>query len=257
MSYIPKLDEMYLKKMTEKEFDDALSDLVVNEDAFSAELLKKIVDLLFQEAQLGCTLFQLKENLSSIATDEDIIRALHKLCSNNPALVCRVGFEAVRYVHLAFMGDWSIESITTPDKNMKELFAQPSESFKINNNFEKKPFIVPSLWTDVNGNVTELLLKECKEAIVDIVVRRPGIAEADIQRLLKKALTRRETRDLLNILVEQQVLKRIQIALNPEPKKKMSIFSKTKQIKSVSVNIIEQTTQSCFWATPYTYIGIE
>jgi hypothetical protein len=214
-----------------------------------------MIDLLGAEEECGLTLYQLKEKLGEPYTDDDIKLALHKLCFNDPALVCRVGYEGVRYVLAIFIDHWAVVT-----KNI-EIFGADTlgnddldikEAQKV---IPKKDTILPSLWTDINGSVTDSVLKGCKEIIVDIVYRKPGITEADIHRHLKAALCRREIRDILNILVEQRVLKQVQVSELSVPKK-LSIFGKTKQVACSNTNAIEKSTQSCFWVTPSAYLNI-
>lgn len=254
MSYTAKPDEVCVRKLKNGEFKKALDALVENEDDYFENIIRKVVDLLHEAAYEGCTLYQLRSKLGESVSDEEVIRALHKLCSNDPGLVCRVGYEAVRYVHLSFISDWSITTDANLKSGIKDLLIKSRDEL---DSKKRKPIIIPSLWTDINGDVTEVVLKECKEAVVDVVVRRPGITEANIQRHLQTALSRREIRDILNILVEQKVLKQVQTTAISEPNKKNSIFGKTKTMRCFDSPRIEKITQTCFWPTPYTYIGLD
>jgi hypothetical protein len=252
MSYIPLPESPYMKQLDDKGYKKTLDDLIENEDEFFAQVLCRIVDVLHQEAELGCTLYQLKSKMDGTATDDDILKAVHILCSNDPALVGRVGFNAVRYVHSAFISQWCITEPSRRASKKGVVLVNPDERLR---SLGRKPVVFPNLWTDINGNITELILKECKEAVVDLVVRKPGITEAHVHRNLKTALTRKEVHDLLNILVDQQVLRKLQISVMSEVDKKPSIFSKTKQVFSTKSKI-ERLTQTCFWSTPHCYSGM-
>lgn len=253
MKHVPPPEEPHITEMTHAQFEAHLAELLVMQDQFFNELIKEIIELLGAEEGSGLTLYQLKSKLSENYTDDDIKLALHKLCLNNPSLVCRVGYAAVQYVLATFISDWAV---VTKELEIIEMDPQENdlgeETQKV---VSRKDTILPNLWTDVNGSVTEVVLKECKEIIVDIVLRKPGITEADIYRHLQTALCRKEVRDLLDILVEQRVLKQVQVYVQSEPQKH-SIFGKTKQVVCTTTDRIEKLTQTCFWLTTTAHLSI-
>jgi hypothetical protein len=257
MNYVPPPDDPHIIGMDPVQFDAHLSVLLVVQNQFFNELLKKIVNLLRAEEECGLTLYQLKTKLGGLYTDDDIMLAIHKLRFNDPALVCRVGYDAVRYVLSIYIDCWAFVTKDVPLLNID--FLENSQDLEANKESQtviaKKDTILPTLWTDINGSFTDVVLKGCKEIIVDIVLRKPGITESDLHRHLKGTLCRREIRDVLNILVEQRVLKQIQVSTPAESKKK-SIFGKTKQILCNNANAIEELTQSCFWVTPSVYLNL-
>lgn len=256
MTDAPNSDKLNIKKLDTEEYEQELSKLLDLQDEKGRNLIKSVIDALFEQGEVGLTLYQLKTQLQNSCTDEEIMMTVHKLCFSDPALICRVGFDAVRYVHIEFVESWSISN-----KNVTEHVTTAASKERIHKATDgqfkqvaRKDIIIPSLWVDINGNVTDLVLNGCKEAIVDLVLRKPGISEADIYRHMSTGLSKREVRDLLNILVEQQSLRQIQVQTIPqEPKNKASIFAKHRMVRCTNNNAIERLTQSCFWVTPKTY----
>lgn len=252
----PNSDKVNIKKLDTEEYNQELSKLFALQNENESKLIKSVIDALFEQGEVGLTLYQLKTQLQNSYTDEEIMAAVHKLCFNDPALICRVGYDAVRYVHIMFVESWSISN-----KNVTEHVTTAASKERIdkatNGQFKqvaRKDIIIPSLWIDINGNVTDLVLNGCKETVVDLVLRKPGISEADIYRHMSTGLSKREVRDLLNILVEQQSLRQIQVQIIPqEPKNRLSIFAKHNMVRCTNNNTIEKLTQSCFWVTPKTY----
>ncbi|KAI7899976.1 uncharacterized protein BX663DRAFT_519176 [Cokeromyces recurvatus] len=258
MSYIPSLDKLHLKTLNTNEFKNALSSFLLTQDQAFNTLSKYIVDLLYQEAELGLSLYQLKLKLNNSYSDKDILRALQLLCSNDPALVCRVGFNIVRYIHIAFINEWAIinKNIVTPSVSEKTKERMIEANIETDKKPEKEEIIIPCLWTDVNGHATDMVIKGCKDAIIDIVLRKPGITESDIYRHLSSGLTRREIQELLNNLVEQKALKQTQIIVDSSTQTKPSIFGKKMAFRCTNDFTIEKSTQTCFWVTPQVYMAM-
>ncbi|KAL9548345.1 hypothetical protein MBANPS3_005722 [Mucor bainieri] len=259
---VPPLRKVHIKHLSPEEYDAVLSKLLASQaDSETSALILAIVDALEQKQEVGMTLYQLKTKLQSHyhvrhdLADRDIIAAVDTLCYHRPALVCRVGFDAVRYVHLRFVGSWTINNTEAKDhvlseKAIAELMSKTNGQFQMD--VVRKEIVVPSLWIDINGHVTDLVLNGCKKAIVDLVMRKPGISEADIHRHMATGLSKREVHDVLDILVEQHALRRIQVQtiLQQQGAIKSSIFAKKTLVKCSPTDNIGKLTHSCFWPTP-------
>ncbi|CEP14744.1 hypothetical protein [Parasitella parasitica] len=209
----PTPKEVTIKMLDPKEYDDEISKYIDSQEESEGRLIQSVLDALYTQGETGFTLYQLKVHLNGSCSDQDIMRAVRKLVYNDPALVCRVGFESVRYVHVKFASSWGInnkvtESLDYNIESREKIIKESKGKFKTD--LVRKDIVIPSLWIDMNGHVTELVLNGCKEAVVDLVLRKPGISEADIYRHMSKGLTKREVHDLLDILVEKQTLRQIQ-----------------------------------------------
>lgn len=244
----------YIKQLTNKEYDATLSNLLICLSTKESDMIKAVIHALHDQHEVGLTLYQLKTKLQDYHfTDQDIIMTVRRLCYNKPALVCQVGFKAVRYVHIKFVNDWTINNTETKDYKPSQRVKEEMMS-KTNGHFQtdidRKDIVIPSLWIDINGNVTDLVLNGCKKAIMDLVLRKPGISEADIHRHMSTGLSKREVHDLLGILVEQQALRRIQVQIMPQQQAKQpSIFAKKTVVQCSSSDSIGNLTRSCFWVT--------
>ncbi|KAI9470920.1 MAG: hypothetical protein EXX96DRAFT_372624 [Benjaminiella poitrasii] len=255
MPYVPPINKLNLKRLNAEEYKDVLSNFLLSQDEFFSVLAVKIVDLLYKEKEYGLSLYQIKTRLEDFYTDKDITLLLERLCLNNPALVSRVGFNIVRYVHIDFIDQWAIinKNISVHSISEKTKERMTKTSAIIDTPMKRKEVVVPCLWTDVNGHSTDLIFKGCKEAIVDLVLRKPGIMEADIYRHLSLGLTRNEVLRLLTDLVEQGVLKQTQIVISFDHQSKPSIFKKRLPFRCTNNIAIEKTALTCFWVTPSYY----
>lgn len=258
---VPPVSRVNIKQLSNKEYDATLSNLLISQNDKESALIKAIVHALHEQHDVGLTLYQLKMKLQEHHQDHrhhfsdcDITKTVHKLCYNEPALVCKVGFDAVRYVHIKFVDSWTINNKETKDYVLSEkakevVMSETNGQFQID--VVKQDIVVPSLWIDINGNVTDLVLNGCKRAIVDLVLRKPGISEASIHRHMATGLSKREVHDVLDILVEQQALRRIQVEIIPQQQaSRPSIFAKKTVVQCSGTESIGRLTHSCFWVTP-------
>ncbi|KAI8346394.1 hypothetical protein EDC96DRAFT_601189, partial [Choanephora cucurbitarum] len=252
--YMPSAEQPPIKQLGPSAFKMELKKLLESQDDWFGELLKQIVDLLYKEAENGLTLYQLKSKVDSIYTDENVMHAIHVLYTNQPILICRVGFEAVRYVHISFAKNWTISTnVSRYDVSNVKIRGAIEEASKKVDMCERKELIVPSIWTDANGSTTDVILRDCKDFLVDLILNKPGITEADIHRQAEMALSKRELRDVLNMLVEQQVLRQVCLSFPSKAVKKASVFNRLRTISCKNNNSIENLTQSCFWVTSKPY----
>ncbi|KAI8991207.1 hypothetical protein BDF20DRAFT_919544 [Mycotypha africana] len=263
MPYIPDPERINLRLMSKEEFDTAFTTFVSHEkDGHFTDLIGKLVSALYDAGEKGLTGYQLNIYLFNDAgatgpyTEEDILTAINSLCSNQPSLVCRVGFDSVRYVHALFIDQWALVTKNMPHQEVAQAVREQtltSDVASIDKAISaiRKEVIIPNLWTDINGNTTNVVLTGCKEVIVDLVLRKPGITEADILRHFGSALGRREIMELLVMLVRQQVLRQVSVikATGPCSKKKPSLFDRKRAHIVKSKTLLTDTTQTCYWVT--------
>ena len=166
----------------------------------------------------------------------------------NLLLFAPLDFGAPRYVTVPFIAPWVL---TTNSHSIQEIGASFAKGKKPIVPIERKEIVKPKFWIDINGFTTELVLKECKEAIIDYILRKPGIPEASIQRHFSNAFSKTDLRDLLSMLVEDKVLRKLELH-QPNSKLKRSIFTKPRSIRCMSEPIIEKNIQTCYWITSVT-----
>ncbi|KAG2206002.1 hypothetical protein INT47_005320 [Mucor saturninus] len=236
------LDELKL----EVEFGHFLK----SKDSNTGALLKAIVSALKIRGGLGLTLYQLKVQIGSEYDDDAIRRGIHLLESNDPAFISPVGFGALRYVTIENIGTWSIN---TKEFLRIDPLAINSEVQNFKKNFdhiEKKAIILPNIWTDVNGNRTDLIVRDCKKVLVEYVMRRPGTSEAHIHDRFQAAFERTALHNLLDVLVNENLLKRVQVTQCSDQKTRKSIFSRNHNLKCSNDVTIEEVARTFYFVQP-------
>lgn len=244
-------EEPKIKRIDMLKFDIELGYFLKLQDVTTKELLNRMVSALKARRDIGLTLYQLKLELGSEYDDGTIKRGLNMLESNDPALVAAVGFDALRYVTTDYIGTWAIDTKEFGKQEFGPNF-KPDPSLIPDNidGLERKDIILPNIWTDINGNRTDLVLRDCKAVIVDYLIRRPGTSEANIHRKFKAAFDRRGLRTILDILTTQNVLRRVRVDQCIDLKARKSIFSKSRSIKCSNEDTIEEATRSFYWVQP-------
>lgn len=250
--------EKRLKELDTNSFNYEVSCFLRNQDEQTKILCRKIVDLLDSKKDNGLTLYQLKLELKEEYDDKTLKEAVELLESNDPALIVTVGFNSVRYVTSTYISTWCIltkeASMVTQKVKIEPgdvLFSQLAED-----NVSKKDIIVPNLWMDINGNVTNLVLHECKAAVIDFILRRPGSSDASIYRKFEAAFDRRGLSNILDILVKQNAVKRVQVHHFTNNEAKNSIFSKSRTFKCSNEAVIANATQTFYWLQPHYYRSV-
>lgn len=234
-------------------FDIELTNFLSLQEWYMKPLCREIIEVLQEQKEAGLLLYYIKHKLKCEADDKAIYHAIHLLSTHTPALICLVGFDAPRYVLAMYTSAWTIHTKEIMNQfsaqfQKKIACAQEqsnSESAAVN----RKDIIVTNLWTDTNGEVTELVLNEVKQALTDYVLRRPGVPEASIYRHFSAAINRKDVRDLLDILVEQGVFRKVSLFQPVQLSARKNIFSKSHSLKCTTKQIIERSTQTCYWVT--------
>jgi hypothetical protein len=251
-------EELKMNPMNHDELEVEFSNFLNLQEEHIKPLCREIIDLLQAQKDTGYSLYNIKSRLKTENDDATIKRAIHLLSTHTPTLICPVGFDATRYILAIYTSTWTIHTkeiinqFGTKFKNkMKAACAQQNTE-----NIERKDTIVTNIWTDVNGDTTNLVLKDVKSVLVDYILRRPGSSEATIHRHFNQAFNRKELHDILELLVKQDVLKTVSIIQPIQLQAGKSVFAKSHALKCTTNQVIERSTQSCYWVTATTYRSI-
>lgn len=237
-------DSVPIGQLSVESFEILFDTLLASTD--KPELLKNVVEKLKKSTESGLVPHELKEALDIQCTDEDIYNALHTLMNCSPPLLYRVGHLSVRYVLAPFMNEWLIDTkVATSEAEIVKM----EEEYVNKNNVvvpEKKRFILPALWTDINGCTTPALVESFCKALADIILRMPGITMSGIERHHKSSLTKKEVHDIMEILIKQRVIRGVKVILDKY--EKPSVFSKTRTMRCTQkMFTIAAFTQTCYW----------
>lgn len=107
-------------------------------------------------------------------TDMQIKEALRLLRSADSPLVYDVGYDVPLIVSAASLEKFSIECEATALSDTQNLTAGEKAAIQIQSN---KKFVKLRLWSDIHGNKVNVVKKGCSQAILSLVVKRPGITE--------------------------------------------------------------------------------
>lgn len=225
------------------EFGHFLKSKDVNTEA----LLRRIISALKIRGGLGLTLYQLKVEIGSKYDDVTIKRGIDLLESNDPAFICPVGFGALRYVAIEYIDSWSMNTKEHMKLDLNSLRPETQDFTKSFDGLVRKEILLPNIWTDINGNRTDLIVRDCKKVLVEFVMRRPGTSEAHIHETFKAAFERTALRTLLDVLVKENRLKRVQVTQCGELKARKSIFSKSHNFKCTKNTTIEEITRTFYF----------
>lgn len=242
--------EVNIIRMDDLKFDVEFGYFLKRQDFSTKTLAKQIVSALRASGDMGLTLYQLKVQIGSKYDDAAIKRGIRWLEDNEIALVCAVGFGALRYVTVNNIGTWSIDAKEFLKPDLLKFRADSSLIPKNIDFVKKKDIIMPTIWTDTNGNRTDVVFRDCKKVVVDFLIRKPGSSEARIQKKFKAAFERTGLRTLLDALVEQSIVRRVQVTQCSKPEARKSIFSKTRTLKCCTEETIEESTRTFYWVLP-------
>lgn len=251
-------EEKKLQDFGQLPFNLSVENFLGKQDEHSKELLGRIINLLEAEKDNGLTIYQLKWKLKDDYDDKAILLAVSLLESSDPALIVSVGFNAARYVTAAHIDTWLIRTSDAAMHSAK-IKIEPKDVLYPRHQSKdvvRKEFISPNLWTDINGNVTQLVLNECKTSIVDFLLRKPGSSDSSIYRRYQVAFDRKNMHDVLDLLVKQNVVRRVQVHQLSDSKARTSIFAKPRTLKCTNKPVIASATQSFYWVQPHYYRSI-
>ncbi|KAF7725782.1 hypothetical protein EC973_009399 [Apophysomyces ossiformis] len=229
--------------LTQIQFDSALAGLLSIQDDCDRPTLSLIVDILTASGKDGLTLPELKARLG----DSNIQRHLEMLLNNVPPLIAVVGLEAQRVVLTTDLENWLIvpKTVVIPRPPSQEVWERTSTLTK-----KRKTVVEPRIWVDVNGIVTESVLKGCLDVVIELLLQRPGITESAVCRHFNRVLTRVEVKDILSTLVQRGILRKLSTKIATTP---TTLFSKPKMFETTSHDAIESTITTSYWLVPGFY----
>ena len=170
------------------------------------------------------------------------------LRNSQPPLIHLVGFESLRYVTTAHLGNWVVKTkgITTLHPHTPE-FADIARAL-----VDKRAQVIdPRVWIDVNGGVCIPILEECLHIVFQRVMERPGILEREVQRLFQDLLTYAELKDLLDILTMRGAIRKVTVLFTGPLKR--NLFSKPRKYTKVDPDVIDCTAQTSYFSQPGYY----
>jgi hypothetical protein len=201
-------------------------------------LANDIVKFLKTREELGASVYQVKLHISGASSDKDILDCLTGL--EKATIIISVGVDSERYVLSVpqFIESWTL--------NMNH---------RAMNNTDKRDCIInPTIWTNIQGDITPVVLEECTRRIYGIIMRSPGITETAIHRHVNELFTKKEIRFILKQLVEKNILKVFRVSFKKAPKS--SLFSRPRSTLRTTQNTISECTESSYWPSPNYYNAV-
>lgn len=110
-------------------------------------------------------------------TDMQIKEALQILRSTDSPLVYDVGYNVSLIVSAASLENFSVECDAFNWSENQNTTAGEEVAIQDQTN---KRFVRLRLWSDIHGNKVNIVKKGCSQAILNLVVKRPGITEVCI-----------------------------------------------------------------------------
>lgn len=237
-------------KMSSSDFNRQFNDFLKFQPENVKKHLQVIVDSLKAQKSKGLDLYQLKLKFDSRVDDSSILYAIDLLVNSDPPMAIRTGFGSARYVLSPYIKSWTIsnEAILNFAKiHSTKAKANPSSDSLFNTKIDRKPITQLKLWNDVNGFITDVVLKDCKNVVKDYIIRRPGISDANIYRHFSMAFSRANLQELLQLLVDENILRKVCVVQPHDAKVRKSIFSKTSSLRCTAQPVIEKFVQTCYW----------
>ncbi|ORZ25584.1 hypothetical protein BCR42DRAFT_400485 [Absidia repens] len=125
---------------------------------------------------------------------------------------------------------------------------------------QRQDVIMPRMWIDINGHVTDSIWRGCIELLVETIMRRPGVTYGHLCRTMNATLSPIEIKDLLNDLLGLGVLRQLAVStgkatpsLLPSLKPKLGLFKSNHTAHTVPVNTIDPAIQTSYWLLPGYY----
>ncbi|OAD66064.1 Homeodomain-like DNA binding domain-containing transcription factor [Phycomyces blakesleeanus NRRL 1555(-)] len=236
--------------LTQDAFESAYNNLKHMNNCLQT-LIDDIVAALSLAKHDGLSILEIKNviPLRQKIQDSDIRKAIHIMTEHSPPLVAYVGYEAYRLVLTTCLDQWVvIPSTAFRNKGDNEENSSKYESLAV------KGVVNLRIWNDVNGTRTESVWNGCVGAVTDLIINKPGITEANIERFFKHVLVRTEIQDLLNTLVKQKILRKLVMSTT---KQKASLFGKNLIMETTEPDQIQALKRTCYWVISGYYTRIK
>ncbi|KAI9302161.1 hypothetical protein BJ944DRAFT_124919 [Cunninghamella echinulata] len=126
----------------------------------------------------------------------------------------------------------------------------------------KEEVSIPRIWTDVNGHLTHPVWQGCLQTLLITIMNRPGITLGQLSRIYRLTMTMMEIKQILDVLVDQGLLRKVCIATtlssSTTSKPKSRLFTKPSLFHTTSSNYsVNQLHQTSYWVLPGYYHHIK
>ncbi|CAO3607915.1 unnamed protein product [Cunninghamella echinulata] len=126
----------------------------------------------------------------------------------------------------------------------------------------KEEVSIPRIWTDVNGHLTHPVWQGCLQTLLITIMNRPGITLGQLSRIYRLTMTMMEIKQILDVLVDQGLLRKICIATtlnsSTKSKPKSRLFTKPSLFHTTPSNYsVNQLHQTSYWVLPGYYHHIK
>ncbi|CAJ0758213.1 2839_t:CDS:10 [Entrophospora sp. SA101] len=222
-----------------KDKDEALTILKTLLDCLdqeSQEGVKDVFETILSSNQLGISLISLKEHLD--IPNDDLLRYIGLLESQNPSLIMNVGFNNSRYVCTFYAKLWLVKTsrapVSNPAKRVKYDYTITENALHVGTNSttiqstgtsgnrletkyhqQDETYTLTRMWCDINGNFIESVFRGCLEA-------------SNIYRKLALVMSRCEIQDILDELTTRKAVMKTSFIKPP----KVTLFSKPREFKN-------------------------
>lgn len=109
--------------------------------------------------------------------DQKIREALDIIMSENPPLAYVGGCDMPVIVSTAFPNGFAIECKLDNTNRKGSPLLKKQKKQKTIDKFCGDLLVKPRLWADIHGNKINVVQRGCAQAILNLIVRRPGITE--------------------------------------------------------------------------------
>ncbi|CAG8546062.1 10599_t:CDS:10 [Ambispora leptoticha] len=237
------VDDDNLNFLNEKQNQEFFAEFVAaQKDSTSKSCLNAIFHVISKFKELGVTLLSLKEilhNNSFVISDTSLRHYLNMMEYNEPKLIQKVGYNMARYICSCYAPNWMIhisQQSSSKNKKRKQSSSPPSAT--------PKDFAPPRMWYDINGSIIETVFRGCLEAVIGVILQKPGIYKSNIQRKLRLIMSRCEIEDCLEELLQRGIISK-RCILKPQ---KVTLFSKPREFKECDPDTIDSQKISTYTA---------
>ncbi|CAG8528472.1 10119_t:CDS:10 [Funneliformis mosseae] len=226
---------------TRKEASKALKKLLEDLDQEFKGDVKDVYYIIENRGKVGIPLVSLKK----------LLRCVNILEFNVPSLIMKVGYSNSRYISGIYLKDWLVNTTPTVKRppTIDDVFMEENPSnYKVWSSVES--FGPPRMWYDINGNFIESVFRGCLEAVLGLILQKPGICEANIYRKLSLVMSRCEVQDVLEELLDRKGIRK-KSYIQPS---KVTLFSKPAEFKECDINSLDSNKITYYWTNQNYYL---
>lgn len=269
---------------------DGLNHLHNNDGMY--KLMKEIADYLTEVGERGATLQETLQHLSSkidrniTIDDKQFLDCINIMAyQSTPPIIAFVGFRESYIVLTTELDSWAIFPpriiVNTPRTQIKQprkkntnqqasnqIENKPSSPSSPSSSSELQPIIkkeekpqvtrsktiIPRIWRDVNGNITQSVWNGCSNTLFETIFNRPGITLGQLSRIYYSAMTMMEMKEILDHMVTQGVLRKVCVSTTLKlSSTKSRLFTKKIPIQVTTMDTVDDHCQTSYWVSPGYY----